>query len=196
MTFDLNHWRKPRQTIATRFKDDDISYATHGALVAMECVRRLGTPGSKAASMHLLDYGCGTGRMARVLAGYFGKVTAFDPVSECIAAGINECNIPIHNIAYTDQVGHLQPKTYDVIVSVNVLEHLKPEDQRVMLETIRRVAKPGAMLLLWYAIRANRQVLLETFGHGFGNDSWVEEDDNFILNHPESHINTRVFLLS
>ena len=192
MPFDLNHWRKPRQTIATRFKDDDISYATHGALVAMECVRRLGIPGSKAASMHLLDYGCGTGRMARVLSGYFGKVTAFDPVSECISTGINECSIPIHNIAYTDQVDHLPLGAYDVIVSVNVLEHLKPEDQQIMLKTIKRVAKPGAVLLLWYAIRANRQVLLENFGHG----SWVAEDDNFILNHPESHINTRVFPLS
>jgi 2-polyprenyl-6-hydroxyphenyl methylase / 3-demethylubiquinone-9 3-methyltransferase len=192
MTFDLDHWRKPRQTIATRYQNDDIAYATHGAMVAMECVRRLEIPGAKAASMHLLDYGCGTGRMARVLAGYFGRVTAFDPVSECIAAGINECGIPIHNIAYTDRFDHLLDQSYDVIISVNVLEHLRPEDQRVMLETVKRVAKPGAVLLLWYAIRANRQVMQEFFGRG----PWIEEDDNFILNHPECNINTRVFLLS
>jgi 2-polyprenyl-3-methyl-5-hydroxy-6-metoxy-1,4-benzoquinol methylase len=191
MPFDLNHWRKPRSTIATRYKYDDIAYATHGALVAMECVRRLGIPGSKAAGMHLLDYGCGTGRMARVLAGYFGRVTAFDPVSECISEGVKECSIPQHNIAYTDQSGHLPLATYDVIVSVNVLEHLDTTAQRKMLDIIKNVAKPGAVLLLWYAIRANRQVLLENFGHG----SWIEEDDQFILNHPECHINTRLFLL-
>lgn len=191
MTFDLKHWRKPRQTIATRYKDDDIAYATHGAMVAMECIRRLDISGKKAAGMHLLDYGCGTGRMARVLAGYFGKVTAFDPVSECIAEGISECSIPIHNLVYTDRVDHLLPAVHDVVVSVNVLEHLNAADQRTMMDTIKRVAKPGAVLLLWYSIRSNRQTLLDVFGHG----SWAEEDDNFILNHPDCHINTRVFLL-
>jgi 2-polyprenyl-3-methyl-5-hydroxy-6-metoxy-1,4-benzoquinol methylase len=191
MPFDLDHWRKPRQTIATRYKSDDIAYATHGAMVAMECVRRLGIAGSEAASMHLLDYGCGTGRMARVLASYFGRVTAFDPVSECIATGINECSIPIHNIAYTDRADHLPLGAYDVVVSVNVLEHLTTEDQRVMLKTIRAAAKPRAALLIWYAVRANRQVLIENFGPG----PWVGEDDNFLLNHPDCNINTRVFRL-
>ena len=191
MTFGLEHWRKPRQTIATRYKDDDISYATHGGLIAMECVRRLDIPGKRAASMHLLDYGCGTGRMARVLSGYFAKVTAFDPVSECIAEGIKECSIPIHNIVYTDRSDHLLPSTFDVVVSVNVIEHLNGSDQHTMLENIRRVAKPGSPVLLWYSIRSNRQVLVEHFGRG----PWIEEDDNFILNHPESHINTRAFVL-
>ena len=191
MTFDLDHWRRPRKTIATRYQNDDIAYATHGAMVAMECVRRLDIPGKVAAGMNLLDYGCGTGRMARVLAGYFGAVTAYDPVSECIAEGVKECSIPQHNLVYTDQAAHLRDRQFDVVVSINVIEHLKPADQKVMLDTIRRVTKPGASLLLWYAIRINRQALLNAFGSG----AWVAEDDNFILNHPECHINTRVFHL-
>lgn len=189
MTFNKAHWKNPRQTIATRHKNDDIAYATHGAMVAMECVRRLAIPPSRAAGMHLLDYGCGTGRMARVLTGYFGRVTAFDPVKECISVGKYECSIPIHNIVYTDQVDHLT--SYDVVVSVNVMEHLKTTDQRVMLGTIKRVAKPGTTLLLWYAIRANRNTLIEHFGRG----TWVDEDDAFLVKHPGSNINVRAFLL-
>ena len=191
MVFDKEHWRDPRQTIATRYKNDDISYATHGALVAMECVRRLDIPGKQAASMKLLDYGCGTGRMARVLAGYFGHVTAFDPVSECIAEGVKECKIPQVNIAYTDKVDHLPWNNYDVIVSVNVLEHLKAEDQHEMLKTLRQVAKPGALLLLWYSLRTNRKAMQEHLPFG----SWIDEDDQWMLNYPESVIQTRVFRL-
>lgn len=189
MVFDLDHWRQPRQAIATRHKNDDLAYATHGALVAMECLKRLGIGPDEAAAMRLLDYGCGTGRMARVLAGYFGRVTAYDPVKECIAEGRRECNIPQHNLDYVDDFAHLPRVTYDAAVSVNVLEHLDIKSQKVLLENLKTVIKPKAPLLLWYAIRLNRQALVEAFGEG----EWVAHDEAFLTKNPTSNINVRVF---
>src|SRR5208283_3179326 len=97
MTFPLDHWRDPRATIATRYQKSDIDYITHGGLVAMEVVRGLQIPPDRAGRMTLLDFGCGTGRISRILAGYFGKVIAYDPVQECIEVGKKECSVPIPN---------------------------------------------------------------------------------------------------
>ncbi len=189
MPFDQDHWRSPRKTIANRYQNDDISYATHGAIVAMECLRRLQNSASLKPSMTLLEYGCGTGRIARPLAGYFQKVIGYDPVIECIELARKECAVPQPNLFYTNVASDLKPATFDVVASINVLEHLVPDDQRQMLDIIKSVAKPGAPILMWYSLRLNRDVLAEVFGKG----DWYDEDAATIAEKPDFGIQVRTF---
>ena len=193
MPFDKSHWQRPRNTIATRYEHDDIAYATHGAMVAVDAIRRLAIPPDQARKMHLLDYGCGTGRIARVLASYFGSVTAYDPVPECIAEAKRECSIPILNLTYTTDLEATKfemDKGIDVVVAVNVMEHLNPKDQDEMIATIRRITKPGATLLLWYHMLFNRKVLQKWF-----QGDWDLEDDCWMAQNPASTIQIRSFAI-
>lgn len=189
MPFDQDHWRSPRKTIANKYQNDDIAYATHGALVAMECIRRLQAETSIRPSMSLLEYGCGTGRIARPLAGYFQKVVGYDPVVECVDLARKECVVPQPGLSYTNRVEDLQPASFDVVTSINVLEHLVEADQRRLLDIVKRVAKPKAPILLWYSLRLNRDVMAEVFGKGI----WFVEDAATIADKPDFGIQVRMF---
>lgn len=189
MPFTQDHWRSPRKTIANRYQNDDMAYATHGAIVAMECIRRLQAGTQISPSMSLLEYGCGTGRIARPLAGYFQKVVGYDPVIECIDAAQSECVVPQPGLSYTNRIEDLQTASFDVVTSINVLEHLLEDDQRRLLDIVKRVAKPKAPILLWYSLRLNRDVLAEVFGKG----KWYEDDGVTIEEKPDFGIQVRMF---
>jgi 2-polyprenyl-3-methyl-5-hydroxy-6-metoxy-1,4-benzoquinol methylase len=189
MPFTQDHWRSPRKTIANKYQNDDIAYATHGAIVAMECIRRLHAGASISPSMTLLEYGCGTGRIARPLAGYFRTVVGYDPVIECVELARKECAVPQPNLFYTNVSDDLQTASFDVVASINVLEHLVEEDQRRLLDIVKRVAKPKAPILLWYSLRLNRDVLAEVFGKG----EWYDDDAATIAERPDFGIQVRLF---
>lgn len=191
MTFRPNHWTSPRKTIATRFQHDDLGYATHGAMLAMEVVRRLDLKPSEAKKLKLLDYGCGTGRVARVLSGLFGRVIGYDPVVQCIHEAIDEQRgMPFHNLIMTNTIDSIRDEKFDVVVSINVMEHLDVSAQCRMLENIRTVAVPKARFLVWYSIRQNTRVLAKMFG-----DHIVAEDHQFLAANPDSLIQVREFRL-
>ena len=187
MNFSLDHWRDPRGSIAVRYKNDDFAYATHGALVAMECVRRLDIRAQVAKHQRLLDYGSGTGRIGRVLAGYFGSVTCYDPSEECVAMAHEEARVPQVNVGYTSKLDEVIPP-FDVAVSVNVIEHLSLQEQQDMLNIIRRMLKPDGALLLWYNVR-NNQTILRQFFRG----DWWQEDEAAFSADEKASINVRLF---
>lgn len=154
MTFDLNHWRNPRATIATSLRGNDLAYATHGALQVGAMLRTLGQ--LPAATATLLDYGCGTGRIGRCATSLFSNVHGYDPVPECIAVGMKEAS-PINppNLALTSDWSTV-PEC-DNGMSVNVMEHLTPEAQRVMIEHLRE--KVRGQTVIWYRPATNGEAL-------------------------------------
>ncbi len=187
--FKLNHWDNPRATIANRYEHDDASYFTHGAMVAAEVIGRLHIAREKAKGMRLVDYGCGTGRIARVLCAHFGHVIAYDPNETCIAKAKVECGVPISNITYTDELPSTSPPIHGA-VSVNVMEHLDEARQRIMMQNLFNLVVPGGPILLWYNIYNNRAVLEEFFGV----QAWGMEDDVLKAEDPTYAINVRVFV--
>lgn len=156
MTFKLDHWKNPRRTIATRFEHNDIAYATHGAMLAMEALRFIDKPASELKKLKLLDYGCGTGRVARVLSGVFGEVYAYDPVLECINTAKSECmGMNFHNVKYFTDITKI-PKV-DMAVSMNVIEHLSDQDAQVMINNlIEKVEGPS---YIWYSSSKNKEII-------------------------------------
>lgn len=184
--FPLDHWKFPRQTIATRFKDNDIGYATHGSHVAAEVIIKLDVRPSTLKLLDCMDYGAGTGRVARSIAPYFRRVTAYDPVQECIDLANRECpGLEIPNLTYTSV---LPEATFDVIFASNVLEHLDEQAQHVFFQNVKKLARSGCKLVLWYHMWHNRLALEHTFG-----SASVSLDHDFQLKNPGSSIQVRVF---
>lgn len=154
MPFDLNHWRNPRATIATSLRHNDLAYATHGALQVGVLLRTLGRLPQPTAS--LLDYGCGTGRIGRCATPLFEMVYGYDPVPECIALGKREA-LPLDppNLLLTSDWPSIPECDYGM--SVNVMEHLNPTDQLVMVYHLRE--KVRGYSVIWYRPASNGDVL-------------------------------------
>lgn len=154
MTFDLNHWRKPRATIATSLRNNDLAYATHGALQVGVMLRKLG--GLPPATATLLDYGCGTGRIGRCAASIFAGVWGYDPVPECIAHGLQEA-APLVVPGLTLLSDWSKVPECDFGLSVNVMEHLDRPAQDVMVEQLRE--KVRKQVVVWYRPATNGDAL-------------------------------------
>ena len=98
---------------------------------------------------HILDWGCGAGRLSRYLVGE----------TSCSITGVD---IDADNIAwcqrtYTGGSFHtvpLRPPTelpvdqFDLVFGLSVLTHLQEQDQFLWLQELQRVTRPGALLFL------------------------------------------------
>lgn len=95
--------------------------------------------------MHIFDAGCGTGRLAELLAPY-GEVSGCDASPLAIAfcrqrglAGMEECAL---------QQVVLPPNHFDVITCIDVLYHRGIDDDVAILKKLRAALKPGGLLLI------------------------------------------------
>jgi 2-polyprenyl-3-methyl-5-hydroxy-6-metoxy-1,4-benzoquinol methylase len=124
MKFDEKRWSEPRKAIATGL--NDIQYATHGALIAVEVLKYFKEHPSHFKDKSLLDFGCGTGRIARVLSKVFHKVEAYDPSRPCFDAACTECpsteKMSFHNVTYHNRLDSVGVCDYGI--SSNVFEHI------------------------------------------------------------------------
>lgn len=128
MPFDAERWSEPRKAIATGL--NDVQYAIHGGLIAIEVLRALNEPWDSLKSSTLFDYGCGTGRIAKVLSKAFGMVIGYDPSVQAVLEGERECPafgaMTFHNVV----IRNSKPSgPWDYCIAVNVFEHLAKEDQ-------------------------------------------------------------------
>lgn len=153
MSFDLKHWNNPRQTIATKYKDNDYGYTMHGAKVVSDVLSFIDKPASTLKNCTILDYGCGTGRMTTILSFLFLEAYGFDPNKECIEmakSDIKKVDFPCSNLRFSVDVPE---GAYDYTCSVSVLEHLNEKDFLVAMTNIAKLTRIGAVL--WYSPTKN-----------------------------------------
>ena len=156
MSFGLDHWRNPRATIAGNFRKMDFEYATHGAVEALKILQFTDFSIPQMRQMSVLDYGCGTGRMARPLTGLFNQVYGYDPVRECIREGERECQgMRFPNMKLTNNFNEIP--TVDFAVSISVIEHLTDEDAKVMIANLAKVVNGTTAIL--YSLYKNEKVM-------------------------------------
>lgn len=156
MSLPLSHWKDPRSTIACVHKDNDMAYATHGAIQSLKVLSFFDLKMTDFKNMTILDYGCGTGRIARPLTALFKHVYAYDPVKECIALAETECgSMKFHNLTLTTDLSNIPH--VDLAFSVSVMEHLTDTDAIIMMENLARLVKGDTVL--WYSVAKNSKAL-------------------------------------
>lgn len=151
MAFEKSHWVNPRQKIANRWFDNDYGYMLHAGQLFVELLRASNIKPSAASGMKILDYGCGTGRVTRFFALFFREAVGYDPVRDCIDEGAKESErvggafLEPYLTSDLNEIGG----EFDIIVSINVLEHLSPEVFDAALKNIEKRMKEGGESYLW-----------------------------------------------
>jgi len=98
-----------------------------------------------------LDVGCGTGRLALRLAQQGFAVDALDVEENVIGiarhvAEKHDLRIRFQVCDFGNEHGRFGNDVYDVVTSMEVLEHIK--DWKVVVKGMRRVLKPGGTLII------------------------------------------------
>lgn len=113
--------------------------------------------------LDILDAGCGTGRLMELMEP-FGEVTGFDhsplALRFCGQRGLENTFSADLNSA---DLGH---DRYDLITSIDVLNHLAVQDEFVILRSFRNALKPGGCLILnlvaFESLRSTHDIAVHT----------------------------------
>jgi SAM-dependent methyltransferase len=161
--------------------EDALSFVREGSTVFVRLERVLAEYFSKSIAdfSHVLDWGCGSGRVLRYFAGNAAaKVTGIDIDPQAI----EWCRqaFPLCEFAAVNP----QPPTpmaagiFDLIYAISVLTHLREPDHIQWLEELHRISRPDAVILLttfgdvgWWRGRLpwNRYAAWRIDGAGFYN---------------------------
>ena len=96
----------------------------------------------------VLDLGCAGGFMAEALAARGAVVTGLDPAVAAVAAGRAQSRATGSGVGYLAGTGEHLPladRSFDVVVCVDVLEHVR--DLTAVIAETRRVLRPGGLFL-------------------------------------------------
>jgi 2-polyprenyl-3-methyl-5-hydroxy-6-metoxy-1,4-benzoquinol methylase len=95
-------------------------------------------------SDRLIEIGCGTGYGARFLANYVSEVLAVDAETKVIDYA--KKRFPKRNLSYAYEIG--EAGLFDVVVCLEVIEHMDVDQGRELLATMRRLMRPGAVAFI------------------------------------------------
>lgn len=103
----------------------------------------------------VVEIGCGVGAPAHYLQGLYDHYIGLDHSTEMISAALafNRGNKQAQFVAANARVAPLLPHSADLILSIGALHHMSELDG--VIEALKRLAKPGAWLVVREPQRAN-----------------------------------------
>jgi SAM-dependent methyltransferase len=105
------------------------------------CLRRAGV----SAASRVLDYGCGTGSLTRLLDGHFGAVVGYDPSAESLVmARAAAPGATFHASEHSIPDG-----AFDVAILSGVLHHVPPPERPALLRTVVSKLAPSGRLFVF-----------------------------------------------
>ncbi len=107
----------------------------------------------------VLEVGCGRGYTCTMLSPYVNSIVGTDVSNPALveakkvisSRGIT--NVKIKKVSGFDLINHFESKTFNAVVSIDVLEHLYLEDIREHLKQVFKILKPGGQYIM---VMANR----------------------------------------
>ncbi|MCI0468424.1 MAG: methyltransferase domain-containing protein, partial [Beijerinckiaceae bacterium] len=125
---------------------NDRSFAAHGCAI----LRALSAASKRPLSSYqdLLDFGSGSGRLARMFKGFEGHYTGADIDADLVAWVAD--NLPWVKAIKTEPGKPLPFASgrFDAVVSISVFTHMDEQNQFFFLGELRRVTRAGAALFL------------------------------------------------
>ena len=114
-----------------------------------------------------LDVGCGAGLLAEPLARLGANVTAIDPVAELIAAARDHAAAQGLSIDYRVSAVENLEGTFDLITSMEVIEHTA-DPQQFLNDLAKRLAPNGLLIMSTPNATAWSKLITITLAEGFG----------------------------
>jgi 2-polyprenyl-3-methyl-5-hydroxy-6-metoxy-1,4-benzoquinol methylase len=113
----------------------------HGQVEIDRALGRLQLSGGARA----LDFGCGVGRLTQALAGHYKGVDGVDISEEMIvqARALNSCRRVRYHHNTAPNLKLFKARTFDLVYSMLVLQHMPQELQHGYVREFFRVLKPG-----------------------------------------------------
>jgi SAM-dependent methyltransferase len=100
---------------------------------------------------HALDFGCGHGRLTQALAAHFAEVTGVDIAASMLAAA-RTTNRHGDRVRYVHNehpdLRAFADASFDFVLSVLVLQHMRPDYAQGYLREFLRVLRPGGVLFV------------------------------------------------
>ena len=142
---------------------DEAAFQASGERDATELVDFLATDG--ISDWRVLEYGCGVGRLMVPLLNRFKEIHGIDISDEMVRIGRerNAGRSGLHFHVIEDGKLPLPDKSFDLVYSFAVVQHMPKEDFREILPEIARVLNPGGwfafQLVRPYTVRRRAQAL-------------------------------------
>lgn len=133
-------------------KGDENIFLSYGGEIASSIKRLLAAEGLAIdSSSRILDFGCGCGRVLRFFEHHANSRQLF--ATDIDAEAIHWCQQHLGNLATFSVAGDKPPLKYendsfDFAYAISVFTHLPEALERAWLEELRRVVRPGGILLL------------------------------------------------
>lgn len=129
---------------------DMAQYITQGGMMALSDLRDFDVPWEELKRNALLDFGCGTGRVSRIMSAAFLTVVGYDPSERILSMAPREVKetkwIKFGNVRW---VGSLEAEgLFRFAISHNVFEHLGDAECRKAWQLLCHHLVPGAFLVL------------------------------------------------
>jgi 2-polyprenyl-3-methyl-5-hydroxy-6-metoxy-1,4-benzoquinol methylase len=124
----------------------------------------------------LLDYGCGDGTFLRMVDNLFAEAYGSD-ISQ---SQINDCQIRFSQSQLKFcPIANLQEDKYssyfDVAVCMEVIEHCLTEDTSQVLKTLKKLVKPGGLIIISVPIEIGLSLLLKQITRSLAG--WLRQGD-------------------
>ena len=132
--------------------------------VAERLARRLGRQGEDLSGLRVLDVGCGAGLASEALARRGASVTGIDAAGAALEAARAHAARSGLEIDYRAARPEELTGEWDAVVSLEVIEHVAPEERPAFLGALARLTRPGGAVFLSTLNRTPRAFLMAKLG--------------------------------
>lgn len=126
--------------------DNNKDFALHGAHF-FEALTKA-SPVPLISFKHILDFGCGCGRLARYFKGHPNKVTGCDIDVRMVDWTSNHLQFMNTVLTQVHPPLPFKNKEFDAIISISIFTHLSEESQNEFLAELSRICSPEGHLFL------------------------------------------------